>query len=243
MIDADTAPHMEPAPIQARIARKRTAPHYQGGKVRRRLPMMLRDEIANIIKEGLDDYYRRVTADEWDVADSILALIAPELEKAKNWDKMRSFVDDKNCDPCPAWAMCDRDEGCLIGYIMGGMEVKDDGEKKCPYPPGSPAGLLLHHLLDMPCRYLPFRSRLDRLLVDLFRAHGIVYEYSIQGDDGTVRECVEKGHCGCDEVEYPPDFADALTYSVAKDYDPEEDETDCPVHGKIGGTGGDCPLC
>ena len=49
--------------------------------------------------------------------------------------------------------------------------------------------------------------------------------YPLPDDDGTAKDCISKDHCGCDEQ------------------DDDDQETDCPIHGKCGGTDGECPRC
>jgi hypothetical protein len=47
--------------------------------------------------------------------------------------------------------------------------------------------------------------------------------YPLLQDDGTAKDCINKDHCGCDEQ------------------DDDDQETDCPIHGKC--EGGECPRC
>jgi DNA invertase Pin-like site-specific DNA recombinase len=43
------------------------------------------------------------------------------------------------------------------------------------------------------------------LQMDALKEHGVekVYSEHITGDDGTAKQCIERGHCGCDEAEKP----------------------------------------
>lgn len=57
--------------------------------------MSLRDEIAKIVKAGLDDYFCEVVANEYDVTDQILALIEGELEEMqKGLDAVRDLINN-----------------------------------------------------------------------------------------------------------------------------------------------------
>ena len=66
--------------------------------------MSLRNEIAKIVKAGLDDYFCEVVANEYDVTDQILALIEGELaeikEKAQKWDKVKEIASSDYCSRC-----------------------------------------------------------------------------------------------------------------------------------------------
>jgi hypothetical protein len=71
--------------------------------------MSLRNEIAKIVKAGLDDYFCEVVANEYDVTNQILALIAPELEKANFLDNITRRTNDKTCfegGRCPLYGEC-----------------------------------------------------------------------------------------------------------------------------------------
>lgn len=58
--------------------------------------MTLRDEIANVVWHGTRSIHKM---DSDDIADEILALIAPELEKARRYDELgfvTSYVEPEN---------------------------------------------------------------------------------------------------------------------------------------------------
>jgi hypothetical protein len=53
--------------------------------------MSLRNEIAKIVKAGLDDYFCEVVANEYDVTDQILALLEGEL---KGLDAVQDLINN-----------------------------------------------------------------------------------------------------------------------------------------------------
>lgn len=64
------------------------------------MPNELREKIANILKNCT-----MFTSEPYDYADQILSLLAPELEKARKWDKvveLAKYEWESSCDGCPA---------------------------------------------------------------------------------------------------------------------------------------------
>ena len=64
--------------------------------------------------------------------DKIISILAPELEKARKWDRVKEIVSQKDCKGCPSYVCatdgCDAcDECCPFDKVVEALEA--EGEK------------------------------------------------------------------------------------------------------------------
>ena len=91
---------------------------------------MTKDELIKAINEKYCKGYISLFNKTSDLADFILSLLAPELEKAEKWDKVVrivTYADIKPCDGCPLINV----DVCnwLCDYAVKVVEALEGGEQ------------------------------------------------------------------------------------------------------------------
>jgi hypothetical protein len=69
---------------------------------------------------------------EWEpagvIADAILSLLAPTIEKAEKWDRLTAIAADKGCKGCPVTELCgEHFRYCVVVYILLSAEKTLEG--------------------------------------------------------------------------------------------------------------------
>jgi hypothetical protein len=93
---------------------------------------MTKDELRGKLLNLTEEHFGCVLDD---MADEILSLLAPELEKAEKWDKIVRIADyenkarcDASCDGCPLDSIifC----GTVCRYMKGIIDVLEGGKSE-----------------------------------------------------------------------------------------------------------------
>lgn len=81
----------------------------------------LKEKIADILKNCTT-----FTNESYDYADQILSLIAPVVEKAEKWDRVKSLSKSDNCSGC----IYDHENDCVLDGMCCFSAVADAIEKE-----------------------------------------------------------------------------------------------------------------